>query len=177
MGKYIGHRLVARPEPDNTFWDDRTISKLRVPGFLISCRLQAVNENSRLVLSWSALLQWFTVPLYLEANKWCFSFQGGWTKPGGFILWIRLQCPCQSPVYATKYSRMRRHSVNQVPVIVPSTLLIRLLLCTYNIIFFFLSLRRGLFSTLPEKLATFPVFFFFLVFFYLIGAATHEFNS
>jgi len=20
MGKYIGHRLVARPEPDNTFW-------------------------------------------------------------------------------------------------------------------------------------------------------------
>jgi len=24
MEKYIGHRLVARPEPDNTFWDDST---------------------------------------------------------------------------------------------------------------------------------------------------------
>ena len=24
MGKYIDHRLVARPEPDNTFWDDST---------------------------------------------------------------------------------------------------------------------------------------------------------
>jgi len=22
MGEYIDHRLVARPEPDNTFWDD-----------------------------------------------------------------------------------------------------------------------------------------------------------
>jgi len=25
MGKYIGHRLVARPEPDNTFWTDSTV--------------------------------------------------------------------------------------------------------------------------------------------------------
>jgi len=25
MGKYIGHRLVARPEPDNTFWTDGTV--------------------------------------------------------------------------------------------------------------------------------------------------------
>jgi len=24
MGKYIGHRLVARPELDNTFWTDST---------------------------------------------------------------------------------------------------------------------------------------------------------
>jgi len=24
MGKYIGRRLVARPEPDNTFWTDST---------------------------------------------------------------------------------------------------------------------------------------------------------
>jgi len=24
LGKYIDHRLVARPEPDNTFWDDST---------------------------------------------------------------------------------------------------------------------------------------------------------
>jgi len=24
MGKYIGHRLVARPEPGNTFWTDST---------------------------------------------------------------------------------------------------------------------------------------------------------
>jgi len=26
MGKYIGHRLVARPEPDNTFWTASTLS-------------------------------------------------------------------------------------------------------------------------------------------------------
>jgi len=26
MGKYIDHRLVARPEPYNTFWDDSTFS-------------------------------------------------------------------------------------------------------------------------------------------------------
>jgi len=26
MGKYIGHRLVARPELDNTFWTDSTSS-------------------------------------------------------------------------------------------------------------------------------------------------------
>jgi len=26
MGKYIGHRLVARPEADNTFWTDSTYS-------------------------------------------------------------------------------------------------------------------------------------------------------
>jgi len=25
MGKYIGHRLVARPEPDDTFWSDSTL--------------------------------------------------------------------------------------------------------------------------------------------------------
>jgi len=25
MGKYIDHRLVAPPEPDNTFWDDGTV--------------------------------------------------------------------------------------------------------------------------------------------------------
>jgi len=24
MGKYIGHRLVARPKLDNTFWTDST---------------------------------------------------------------------------------------------------------------------------------------------------------
>ena len=24
MGKYIDHRLIARTEPDNTFWDDST---------------------------------------------------------------------------------------------------------------------------------------------------------
>jgi len=24
MGKYIGHRLVARPQMDNTFWTDST---------------------------------------------------------------------------------------------------------------------------------------------------------
>jgi len=24
MGKYIDHRIVARPEPDNTFWNDNT---------------------------------------------------------------------------------------------------------------------------------------------------------
>jgi len=26
MEKYIDHRLVARPEPDNTFWDDSTLN-------------------------------------------------------------------------------------------------------------------------------------------------------
>jgi len=26
MGKYIDHRLVARSEPDNTFWDDSMLA-------------------------------------------------------------------------------------------------------------------------------------------------------
>ena len=29
MGKYIDHRLVARPEPDNTFWDDTSTLLLK----------------------------------------------------------------------------------------------------------------------------------------------------
>jgi len=30
MGKYIGHRLVARPEPDNTFWTASTNTTLKI---------------------------------------------------------------------------------------------------------------------------------------------------
>jgi len=33
MGRYIDHRLVARSEPDNTFWDDITISPKAIVRF------------------------------------------------------------------------------------------------------------------------------------------------
>jgi len=33
MGKYIGHRLVARPQPANTFWTDSTLSGPQHAGF------------------------------------------------------------------------------------------------------------------------------------------------
>jgi len=31
MEKYIDHRLVARPEPDNTFWTDSTLASTVTP--------------------------------------------------------------------------------------------------------------------------------------------------
>jgi len=41
MGIYIGHRLVARPELDNTFWTDRTMNyclELTVEVVAVPCR-------------------------------------------------------------------------------------------------------------------------------------------
>jgi len=35
MGKYIDHRLVARPEPDNTSWDKSTLRKLDLQNELV----------------------------------------------------------------------------------------------------------------------------------------------
>ena len=36
MGKYIGHRLVPRPELDNTFWTDSTVVSTKFLLFLVA---------------------------------------------------------------------------------------------------------------------------------------------
>jgi len=42
MGQYIGHRLVAQPELDNTFWTDSTIVPKGIVRFR-SCNKAVVN--------------------------------------------------------------------------------------------------------------------------------------
>jgi len=37
MGKYLGHRLAARPELDNTFWTDSTFSYTDVMSRCSTC--------------------------------------------------------------------------------------------------------------------------------------------
>jgi len=45
MEKYISHRLVARPEPDNTFWTDSTRSGWNGESSTIRCNLSNTTEG------------------------------------------------------------------------------------------------------------------------------------
>jgi len=50
MGKYIGHRLVARPELDNTFWTDST-------SLLLTMLRDYTIYPGKKTLRWTAIFQ------------------------------------------------------------------------------------------------------------------------
>jgi len=52
MGKYIGHRLVARPELDNTFWTDSTIANKEKKGIFTLAFFYSyyLNEQGKLTI-------------------------------------------------------------------------------------------------------------------------------
>jgi len=57
MGKYIGHRLVARPELDNTFWSDSTSTLCPIVKviFHTSCVAPFVVEPSKAQVTYADL--------------------------------------------------------------------------------------------------------------------------
>jgi len=53
MGKYFGHRLVARPEPDNTFWTSSTFLEVRALQMPTSTHRSASGKQEWVVVTWN----------------------------------------------------------------------------------------------------------------------------